>query len=115
MAVSFIIYRWILRSIIANLAKILLTPFRTQNIPPPMSSCQILVPSSGALTSSDMRTPIHASFSSTEDVLAALWETGYIELWNLNTRIETACQKVMEPILLWSGRIPAVHSVRQIG
>jgi len=103
----------LMRFIICLQANIFLTPFRTQNIPPPMSSYRLSVPSPGILVS-DKRTPIHASFSPTEDVLAVLWEVGYVELWNLQTRIEPAGRKVMAPTLIWNGRIHSVQSCRQI-
>ncbi|KAI9441755.1 IKI3 family-domain-containing protein [Lactarius indigo] len=50
-------------------------------------------------------TPSHLSFSSSEDVLAVLWETGYVELWNLCTRLEFGRGPVMTPELVWSGTL----------
>lgn len=86
------------------IANILLTPFRVQNVPPPMSSCQ-LAPSSSALPPSieRSRTPIHASFSLLSDTLAVLWESGYIEIWSLKTRLEGGRGKIMDPSQVWSG------------
>ena len=63
---------------------------------------------------SDVRTPIHASFSLTEDILAILWESGYVELWNLHTRREPSRQAVMAPTLMWNDNISIVQSGRQI-
>ena len=79
-----------------------------------MSSYQLSVGSGDTLTSSDKRTPIYASFSSIDDVLAVLWETGHVELWNLHTRIEPSRGKVMAPALMWNGSIESVPLGRQI-
>ncbi|EGO00816.1 hypothetical protein SERLA73DRAFT_50627 [Serpula lacrymans var. lacrymans S7.3] len=82
--------------------KVLLTPFRSQNVPPPMSSYQLSL--NGAPSSSTRnRVPVHLAFSNERDVLAALWESGYIELWNLHTRIGPSSGKIMEPVRIWSG------------
>ena len=53
---------------------ILLTSFRYQNVPPPMSS----------LTFSDSlgQTPVHIAFSHTQDTMAALMPDGAINIWN---------------------------------
>jgi elongator complex protein 1 len=88
-------------------ASILLTPLRTQNVPPPLSSHQLsLDPDLSAVTSACVsRIPVHASFSSEDDHLALLWECGYIEYWNLRTRLGPGPGKVMEPVKVWSGVI----------
>ncbi|KAG6918878.1 hypothetical protein DXG01_010942 [Tephrocybe rancida] len=86
--------------------KILLTPFRIQNVPPPMSSAQI--------TLSTQRSPIYASFSSTSDTTAVLWENGYAELWALHTRLQGGRGKAMDPTNVWSGTLEGVQSARQI-
>ncbi|KAG6856745.1 hypothetical protein H0H87_001089 [Tephrocybe sp. NHM501043] len=86
--------------------KILLTPFRVQNVPPPMSSAQ--------LTLSSERSPIYASFSSVSDTLAAFWETGYVELWSLQTRLQSGRGKAMDPTRVWSGSLEGVKNARQI-
>ena len=94
----------------ANLDKILLTPFRLQNIPPPMSSHQLSVRSTD--TNTIHAPPVHLSFSSAQDILGVLWESGRIELWDLHTRLESGRGKVMAPILIWSGQVEP--SKRQI-
>jgi elongator complex protein 1 len=87
-------------------ATILLTPFRTQNVPPPMSSCQLSLrvtsgtPSAASLCHLSL-TPIYMSFSPTEDVTAFLWEKGRVEIWNLNTRLGPGRDNVMSPIKIW--------------
>ncbi|KAG6839915.1 hypothetical protein C0991_010395 [Blastosporella zonata] len=86
--------------------KILLTPFRIQNVPPPMSSAQIAL--------STQRSPIYASFSAVSDTLAVLWETGYAELWSLKTRFEGGRGKAVDPIRVWSGSLDGVRNARQI-
>lgn len=93
-----------------NLDKILLTPFRLQNIPPPMSSHQLSVGCKDDNKSLDA--PVHISFSSAQDILGVLWESGRIELWDLHTRLESGRGKVMGPILTWSGTVEP--SKRQI-
>lgn len=81
------------------LASLLLTPFRTQNVPPPMSSCQLSV---GLSTSSNEilknRAPRHAAFSLEGDHIAVLHASGHIQTWNLRTRIEFSRSKAMDPI-----------------
>ncbi|WVQ75470.1 hypothetical protein IAR50_005095 [Cryptococcus sp. DSM 104548] len=57
--------------------KLLVTPFRTQNTPPPMSSYQIQLPS----------TPVHISVSDWEDTASAVFSNGEILTWKLNTRL----------------------------
>ena len=94
----------------ANLDKILLTPFRLQNIPPPMFSHQLSVRSTDV--NPIHAPPVHLSFSSAQDILGVLWESGRIELWDLHTRLESGRGKVMAPILIWSGQVEP--SKRQI-
>ncbi|KNZ72380.1 Elongator complex protein 1 [Termitomyces sp. J132] len=85
--------------------RILMTPFRVQNVPPPMSSAQIAL--------SSHRSPIHASFSATSDTLAVLWTSGYVELWALHTRLQGGRGEVMDPSLVWSGSLD-VKNAREI-
>ncbi|KAI0264133.1 IKI3 family-domain-containing protein [Gloeopeniophorella convolvens] len=68
-------------------SSILLTPFRMQNVPPPMSSHKLTLQPSSSAPARTLTTPSHLSFSSSEEVLAVLWESGYVELWNLHTRL----------------------------
>ncbi|ORY20535.1 putative Pol II transcription elongation factor [Naematelia encephala] len=79
--------------------RLLITPFRTQNVPPPMSSYTIALPS----------TPVHISLSETEDSLVALFSNGDVQLWDLNTRLPDQSGsklrgggKVAEPQLRWN-------------
>lgn len=55
------------------IARILFTPFRYQNVPPPMSSL--------TLQCSCAQTPLHISFAQDTDVLAALMPHNVFELW----------------------------------
>ncbi|KAJ7799963.1 pol II transcription elongation factor [Mycena olivaceomarginata] len=80
-------------------SKILLTPFRSQNVPPPMSSYQ-LVQSSAQQPHSP---PVHASLSSLSDILALVWESGYLELWSLRTRLGPGPGKFMDPSRTFAG------------
>ncbi|KAK8843352.1 hypothetical protein IAR55_007009 [Kwoniella newhampshirensis] len=57
--------------------RLLITPFRTQNTPPPMSSYHLSLPS----------TPVHVSLSHTEDSAALLFSDGLVQVWDLNTRL----------------------------
>ncbi|KAF8339341.1 pol II transcription elongation factor [Amanita rubescens] len=98
-------------------SSILLTPLRTQNVPPPMSSHQLSLALDLSVISSACvsRIPVYASFSSEADHLAILWETGYIEYWDLKTRLGPGPGKVMDPVKIWSGVIGGdVRSWRQI-
>ncbi|KIY33719.1 elongator complex protein 1, partial [Cryptococcus gattii E566] len=57
--------------------RLLLTPFRTQNTPPPMSSYHLTLPS----------TPVHACLSNWDDTAAAMLPNGHVMVWKLNTRL----------------------------
>lgn len=57
--------------------RLLLTPFRTQNTPPPMSSYHLTLPS----------TPVHACLSNWDDTAAAVLPNGHVMVWKLNTRL----------------------------
>ncbi|KAJ7188994.1 pol II transcription elongation factor [Mycena filopes] len=79
-------------------SKILLTPFRSQNVPPPMSSHQL------ALSTPTFTTPpVHISLSPATETLALLWESGYLELWALGTRLTPGPGKIMEPARTFCG------------
>ncbi|KAG5640485.1 hypothetical protein DXG03_008338, partial [Asterophora parasitica] len=94
---------------------ILLTPFRVQNVPPPMSTAQISLSKSQGSSADNLRVPISASFSAASDTLAVLWESGYTELWSLQTRLEGGRGKVLNPIRSWSGSLNGnVKNARQI-
>ncbi|KIK18014.1 hypothetical protein PISMIDRAFT_30603 [Pisolithus microcarpus 441] len=85
---------------------VLLTPFRTQNVPPPMSSYQLPVRAqhtAGDTSPSFLRrTPSHISLSPSNDILGALWGDGHIVIWSLHTHLEPGTGKVMDPVLLWT-------------
>lgn len=85
---------------------ILLTPFRSQNVPPPMSSFNL------ELTSA--RTPAHISFSTTNDTVALLWESGVVQVWYLQTRLGPGPGKIMNPIKLGEGSI-SIGLARRVG
>ncbi|KAF7350896.1 polymerase II transcription elongation factor [Mycena sanguinolenta] len=78
-------------------SKILLTPFRSQNVPPPMSSYQLAQP---AQSSSP---PIHANLAPWSDTLVLLWESGYLEIWSLQTRLGPGRGKIMDPSRTFAG------------
>jgi elongator complex protein 1 len=68
-----------------------------------MSSYQLVFSPQGPSVPKGTGVPIHVSFSSSEDSLAALWESGLIELWNLHTRIGPGRGGTMVPKLIWKG------------
>jgi elongator complex protein 1 len=84
---------------IAVKERLLVTPFRTQNVPPPMSSYIIDLPS----------TPVHISASHTEDAIAAVFRDGSVSVWDLNTKIPDprggsklrGGGKIAEPKIMW--------------
>jgi elongator complex protein 1 len=86
-------------------ANVLLTPFRVQNVPPPMSSSKITLASHAPSSSKRLGTPIHASFSSISDTLAILWEIGHVELYALHTRLQVGRGKAIDPSIVWSGQV----------
>lgn len=83
----------------------LLTPFRSQNVPPPMSSFQLVLPST--------RAPLHASFSSTNDTVAFLWESGLVHVWDLQTRLGSGPGKIINPTKVGEGSV-SVGLVRRV-
>ncbi|KZT69682.1 IkappaB kinase complex, IKAP component [Daedalea quercina L-15889] len=88
-------------------AHILLTPFRTQNVPPPMSAFTLNLSTSVSDPSASKHTrvsmPAHAAFGPAHDVLALLWESGHVELYDLHTRVGPGRGKVMTPEKQWAG------------
>lgn len=99
-------------SVLILLAKILLTPFRMQNVPPPMSSLQLDLVASTSLH--PIQVPVHTAFCVTKDVLAALWESGFVEVWSLNTRLEQGYGPVMKPSQVWAGKFDYCSKAHQI-
>ena len=57
-----------------------MTPFRSQNVPPPMSAYQISLPS----------VPVHVAFAPTSDRLVVLLNDGSYKVYELHTRIPRA-------------------------
>ena len=49
--------------------------------------------------------PIHISFSPKNDITVLLWETGYAEALNLQTRLGPGRGPVADPLKLWSGSV----------
>ncbi|KAJ6534029.1 pol II transcription elongation factor [Mycena vulgaris] len=89
-------------------SKILLTPFRSQNVPPPMSSHQLALSPARA-------PPVNAGLSPSTDTLALLWESGYLEVWSLQTRLAPGPAKIMDPARTFGGVVgdAALHQ-RQV-
>ena len=86
-------------------ANLLLTPFRSQNIPPPMSSYQLaLSPEiSRPLALPKPTAPVHVTFSREKDDVAILWESGYFEIWTLNMRLVPGLAKILDPTKILGG------------
>jgi len=59
------------------------------------------------------KTPVHASFSRDNDALAVLWQTGYLEVWEMHTRLGPGRGKVFEQIKAWSGFMIEEDTVAQ--
>lgn len=49
------------------------------------------------------KTPIHANFSREGDALVFLWQTGYLEIYEMHTRLGPGREKVYNPAKIWSG------------
>ncbi|KAI0629477.1 IkappaB kinase complex IKAP component [Trametes polyzona] len=85
---------------------ILLTPFRTQNVPPPMASHTLPLQLASELQPARPKrtpVPVHAAFAAHRDLLAVLWEPGLLQVYDLKTRLGPGRGQVMDPTLVWSG------------
>jgi hypothetical protein len=83
------------------IAAALLTPFRLQNVPPPMCTTRLDFRSNDHVR----RSPVSLALSYKEDIASVLWESGDLQLWNFNTRISSSKGPSMNPKLLWSGSV----------
>ncbi|KAK7472275.1 putative elongator complex protein 1 [Stygiomarasmius scandens] len=96
---------------VADGSKLLLTPFRTQNVPPPMSSLELsLATSATRISPSASRIPVSVCFTAKSDCLGVLWEEGSLEIWNLHTRLGPGRGKVLEPQMTCSWTVDPVHA-----
>ncbi|KAI5890064.1 IkappaB kinase complex, IKAP component [Schizophyllum commune H4-8] len=88
-------------------SQLLLTPFRIQNVPPPMSSHKLaLQPALGP--------PVHVAFGHIGDVMGVLYASGLVELWDLHTRTTVGRGKPMAPEKIASGELSGGRDWRQI-
>jgi elongator complex protein 1 len=92
-------------------ARLLMTAFRTQNVPPPMSSYVIDLPS----------TPVHIAFSPVADKLAVLLRNGSTQVWALHSVTKKlkgprGASKAADPVLVQEDRVLSDEDVepRQI-
>ncbi|THV06651.1 pol II transcription elongation factor [Dendrothele bispora CBS 962.96] len=100
---------------VADGAKLLLTPFRTQNVPPPMSSLELSLASSVTrLLPSASRIPVSTCFTVKSDSLGILWEEGSLEIWSLHTRLGAGRGKVLDPQVIYSGNITDPEHAREV-
>lgn len=83
-----------------------------------MSSFQLPLQLSPDAPKNELRLPVHVSFASAKDILVALWETGYVKMTDLHTRLGPGRGKVMDPSDVWTGLAsdppPAGRQYRQI-
>ncbi|KAF8963616.1 IKI3 family-domain-containing protein [Flammula alnicola] len=95
-------------------SNILLTPFRSQNVPPPMSSHQLSVSpeSSDSSSVSAVSTPMYATFSPENDTMGILWEHGYAEIWALKMRLVPGPAKIVDPSKVWAGSLGEEEGIR---
>lgn len=92
--------------------RLLLTLFRTQNTPPPMSSYHLALPS----------TPVHACLSSWEDTAAAVFANGHVMVWKLNTRLPEPAPgsklkrggQVAEPVIVLEKKVDGKRVIRNL-
>lgn len=86
-------------------ANILLTPFRSQNVPPPMSSYRLALSPElpRSLLAPKPTAPVHVTFSPENDDLAVLWESGYFEIWRLSIRLVPGSAKILDPTKILGG------------
>lgn len=94
---------------IALIGSLHLTPFRIQNIPPPMAAYTLKIPHS-------QRPPSHVALSSSGDGLALLWSSPIpvVEIWDLKTRRVGGRGKVMAPVLVWKESWPDQSEAWQV-
>ncbi|KAG9120672.1 hypothetical protein FRC07_003758, partial [Ceratobasidium sp. 392] len=79
---------------------ILVTPFKLQNVPPPMSSFKINL---STIENAPRRPPpVHLALSPNSHLLGLLFPDQEIQVWNLNLRIGPK-GKIAEPKLILSG------------
>lgn len=83
-----------------------------------MSSFQLPLQITPNTPASQSRLPIHVAFTAGQDVLVALWETGFVKLIDLRARLGPGKSKVADPLEVWSGLVleadSAPKSYRQI-
>ncbi|OSC96781.1 IkappaB kinase complex IKAP component [Trametes coccinea BRFM310] len=92
---------------------VLLTPFRSQNVPPPMASHTLSLQLPSELQPSQVKrtpVPVHAAFGFSRELLAIIWEHGVMQVYDLKTRLGPGREKIMDPTLLWSGWLEGAGS-----
>ncbi|CAE6477418.1 hypothetical protein ACGC1H_007622 [Rhizoctonia solani] len=82
-------------------SSVLLTPFKLQNVPPPMSSFKIDL--------SPNATPAHLAFSSDSRTLAVVRPNRSIQVWELAIRVGTK-GKIACPKLIWENSLINGHT-----
>ncbi|KAI5835371.1 IkappaB kinase complex, IKAP component [Schizophyllum commune Tattone D] len=93
--------------VVVDGSQLLLTPFRIQNVPPPMSSHKLaLQPALGP--------PVHVAFGHIGDVVGVLYANGLVEFWDLHTRTTVGRGKPMVPERIASYEVKGGQDWRQI-
>ncbi|CAE6360205.1 unnamed protein product [Rhizoctonia solani] len=77
-------------------SSVLLTPFKLQNVPPPMSSFKINLNS--------IATPSHLAFSADSRSLAMVRADNSVQVWDLGIRTDTK-GKIAQPKVIWEGAL----------
>ncbi|KAJ1302839.1 hypothetical protein OPQ81_003142 [Rhizoctonia solani] len=83
-------------------SSILLTPFKLQNVPPPMSSFKIDL--------SPNTTPVHLAFSADSQTLAVVYPNCFVQVWELAIRTGTK-GKIASPKVIWESTLADGHNL----
>ncbi|KAG8738161.1 hypothetical protein FRC10_007220 [Ceratobasidium sp. 414] len=81
---------------------ILVTPFKLQNVPPPMASFKL---SLSTISSAPSSPPVHLAFSPDSRLLGLLFPNQQIQVWDLGLRTGPK-GKIADPRIIWSA--PAI-------
>lgn len=121
---------------VADGAAVLLTPFRMQNVPPPMSSLSLLTPPAGssmkASSAQAVTVPCHTAWSQlpgkTADdavgIKASVFQNGYVQVWRfewgvVGGKLQVGGKPVAQPELIatvqLSGETAYAHQIAVAG
>ncbi|KAG8722224.1 hypothetical protein FRC09_006606 [Ceratobasidium sp. 395] len=86
---------------------ILVTPFKLQNVPPPMSSFKLNL----STETTRRPPPVHLALSPDSRLLGLLFANQEIQVWDLCLRTGTK-GKIADPRIVWSGSASGTNSTR---